>query len=180
MHKYLDTTQGQAAQTVSNLVNVAPRVINKTITNNEDSSHTYAAPDFEFSDFDGDAMSGVIISTLPAAGGLKLDGSAVTANNSIPVADINASKLVFSPDSNGNSSGYTSFTFQVKDDGGTANAGVDTDPSANTITIDVNDINDVPVLNVPTNGTINKTIGSSDITTFRLARMLDASDDDKF
>jgi hypothetical protein len=141
------------AITVSNFVNVAPSGTNKTITINEDRSHTYASSDFGFSDSNGDALSAVIVSTLPAAGGLTLDGSAVSANDSIPVADINASKLIFTPGSNGNGSGYTSFTFQVKDDGGTANSGVDTDPSANTITIDVNAVNDAPTGSVTISGT---------------------------
>ena len=46
-----------------------------------------------------------------------------------------------------NGTGYASFTFQVRDDGGTANGGVDTDASANTITFDVTPVNDVPVAN---------------------------------
>src|SRR5207249_3494615 len=37
-----------------------------------------------------------------------------------------------------------SFTFQVEDNGGTANGGVDTDQSANTLTIDVTSVNDAP------------------------------------
>jgi hypothetical protein len=37
------------------------------------------------------------------------------------------------------------FTFQVQDDGGTANGGVDLDQSANTITINVTAVNDEPV-----------------------------------
>ena len=133
--------------TVSNFVNVAPSATDKTITINEDSSYTFTASDFEFSNSNGNALSAVIISTLPAAGGLKLDGNAVTANDSIAIADINASKLIFTPDSNGNGSGYSSFTFQVKDDGGT------TDPSANTITIDVNAVNDAPTGSVTISGT---------------------------
>ena len=40
--------------------------------------------------------------------------------------------------------GYASFTFQVQDDGGTANGGVDLDPSANTMTVDVTSVNDAP------------------------------------
>src|SRR5207302_9046126 len=39
---------------------------------------------------------------------------------------------------------YTSLTFQVQDDGGTANGGQDTDQSANTLTINVNAVNDPP------------------------------------
>ena len=45
--------------------------------------------------------------------------------------------LVFTPDVNTNGIPYTSFTFQVQDDGGTLNGGVDLDPTPNTITINV-------------------------------------------
>src|SRR5262249_30663623 len=43
-----------------------------------------------------------------------------------------------------NGSGYASFTFQVQDDGGTANGGVDLDPTPHTITVDVTPVNDAP------------------------------------
>src|SRR6185436_2550301 len=45
---------------------------------------------------------------------------------------------------NANGAGYTTFTFQVQDDGGTANGGVDLDQSANTITVNVTSVNDAP------------------------------------
>ena len=44
------------------------------------------------------------------------------------VADISAGKLKFTPAANANGAGYASFTFQVQDDGGTANGGVDPTP----------------------------------------------------
>ena len=37
--------------------------------------------------------------------------------------------LKFTPAANANGAGYASFTFQVQDDGGTANGGVDLDPT---------------------------------------------------
>src|SRR5438270_493906 len=43
-----------------------------------------------------------------------------------------------------NGAGYASFTFQVQDNGGTLNGGVDLDQSANKITVDVTSVNDVP------------------------------------
>ncbi len=67
-----------------------------------------------------------------AAGRRHADRS--TASPSPPasssrVADITAGQLVFTPAANANGTGYASFTFQVQDDGGTANGGVDLDPS---------------------------------------------------
>ena len=60
-------------------------------------------------------------------------------------ADINGGNLVFSPAANGNGAAYASFTFQVEDDGGTANGGVDLDTSARTMTVNVTSVNDAPV-----------------------------------
>ena len=44
---------------------------------------------------------------------------------------------VFTPAANANGAAYASFTFQVQDNGGTANGGVDLDPTPNTMTINV-------------------------------------------
>src|SRR5439155_9835447 len=52
--------------------------------------------------------------------------------------------LVFTPTANANGTGYASFTFQVQDNGGTANSGVDLDQSANTFSFDVTPVNDAP------------------------------------
>ncbi len=41
-------------------------------------------------------------------------------------ADVAAGNLVFTPAASTHGAGYASFTFQVQDDGGTANGGVDT------------------------------------------------------
>src|SRR5438552_5508444 len=43
-----------------------------------------------------------------------------------------------------NGIGYASFTFQVQDNGGIANGGVDLDQSANTMTVNVTSVNDAP------------------------------------
>ena len=52
--------------------------------------------------------------------------------------------MKFTPAANANGAGYASFTFQVQDDGGTANGGVDLDQSANTMTINVTPVDDAP------------------------------------
>ncbi|MDX6583037.1 MAG: hypothetical protein QOI10_2221, partial [Solirubrobacterales bacterium] len=86
--------------------------------------------------------SSVKITTLPSAGALKLSATPVTAGDSISAA--NLTNLTFDPAANGCGASYASFAFQVRDDGGTANGGVDTDQSPNTITIDVSCVNDAP------------------------------------
>ena len=68
-----------------------------------------------------------------------------TAGQFISVADINAGKLMFTPGApTRNGSGLRHFTFQVQDDGGTANGGVELDPTPNTLTITVTPVNDAP------------------------------------
>ena len=69
------------------------------------------------------------ITTLPGAGTLSDNGVAVTAGQFVTVADITGGKLTFTPAANAQAAAYASFTFQVQDDGGTANGGVDLDPA---------------------------------------------------
>ncbi len=126
-------------------INDAPSGTDKTITIHEDGSHAFAAEDFGFSDPDdssANALKAVVISTLPTAGTLTLSNAAVTAGQSVLVVDLGS--LVFRPAANASGMGYASFTFRVVDDGGTANGGVDTDPTANTITFTVTPVNDAP------------------------------------
>ena len=73
----------------------------------------------------------------------------MTAGQSVSVADINGGLLKFTPAANANGNGYASFTFQVQDNGGTANGGVDLDPSPNTITVNVTAVNDAPAVSGP-------------------------------
>ena len=88
-----------------------------------------------------------MLTTLPATGDLYLNGVAITvAGTAIGAGDIAGGLLTYDPDPDGNGAGYASFTFQVRDTGGTDNAGQDTDQSANTITFNVNAVNDAPVV----------------------------------
>jgi hypothetical protein len=64
----------------------------------------------------------------------------------IAVTDITGGKLRFTPVPNGNGTPYATFTFQVQDDGGTLTGGVDLDPTARTMTLNVDAINDVPTM----------------------------------
>ncbi len=99
----------------------APAGADKTLTMNQDSTLTLTAADFGFSDPDdspADNFAGVTITALPAAGTLKLDGVAVSAGDFVTAADVNASKLTFDPATGEHGDGYSSFTFQIQDDGG--------------------------------------------------------------
>jgi hypothetical protein len=157
----VDVSDGTTTTTESVTINVvdtndAPSGADQTITIDEDTDHIFIVGDFGFSDpDDGDAFTAVQISTLPASGDLYVDmdgdgvidtGEAVSASDFINVAEITASRLKYRPIADENGAGYASFAFQVQDDGGTANGGVDLDPAPNTMTFDVNAINDAPVL----------------------------------
>src|SRR4029077_14396333 len=52
--------------------------------------------------------------------------------------------LVYTPGVNAVARGCENFNFKVRDDGGTADGGQDTDQSANTLTVDVTSVNDAP------------------------------------
>ncbi|MDP3055037.1 MAG: VCBS domain-containing protein [Methylobacter sp.] len=139
-----DGNGGTASTTLSisiTEVNDAPSGDNATIAVREGTGYTFTAADFGFTDANdspANRLQSVIITTLPTAGTLTLDGQAVTVSQEITAADL--TKLVFTP------TGRTeaTFTFQVRDDGGTANGGVDLDPTPNTLTLPVTAVNQAP------------------------------------
>ncbi|MFV3411075.1 retention module-containing protein [Pseudomonas sp. NY15436] len=119
-------------------VNDAPNGADNTVTLNEDSSRSFSAADFGFSDVDaGDTLSAVRIDSLPTNGSLKFNGTAVTAGQVIDAADL--SKLVFTPAANANGTIYANFTFSVKDSAGAFDA------TPNKITLNVTPVNDNPI-----------------------------------
>jgi hypothetical protein len=129
--------------------NSAPEGTDNSVTTDEDVDYTFASANFGFTDPNdapANSLLAVKITTLPANGILKLSGSPVSAGDFISAANITAGNLKFSPATNANGSPYSSLTFQVQDDGGTASSGVDLDPTPNTITINVSTVNDAPVL----------------------------------
>ena len=139
-----------------NSVNDAPAGADKTVGAVEDTVFTFGSTDFGFTDsVEGNTLQGVKITTAPGAGTLFLDanansvfdsGEAIAAGTTVSATDIAANKLRFIGALNANGAPYTTFSFQVQDNGGTANGGVDLDPSANTITINVTAVNDAPTL----------------------------------
>ena len=136
-------------------VNDEPAGANNTVTINEDATYTFAASAFGFSDVNdspANMLFAVKITTIPGAGTLLLNGNPVTALDSISLANI--PNLTFTPATNANGTGYASFTFQVQDNGGVLNGGVDLDQSANSFTFNVTAVNDEPTLNALTNRSI--------------------------
>ncbi|HTU10368.1 MAG TPA: tandem-95 repeat protein, partial [Allosphingosinicella sp.] len=124
-------------------VNDAPSGTDTTRTILEDGSYHFSAVDFGFSDpAESDALLSVFIVTLPADGTLTLAGDPVVAGAEIAAADL--ASLVFTPAPNAN--GTLFFTFRVRDNGGTANGGSDTDAVAREFAFDVVAVNDAPVI----------------------------------
>ncbi|MGO9111654.1 MAG: DUF4347 domain-containing protein, partial [Thermoguttaceae bacterium] len=133
-------------------VNQAPAGANNSVTTLENTAYTFAAADFGFSDPNdspSNALQAVKITTLPGTGTLCDNGVAVTAGQFVCVTDINNGKLVFTPVTNTKGTGYASFTFQVQDNGGTANGGVNLDPTPRTMTVNVTPVNPNPIVTVP-------------------------------
>ena len=128
-------------------INDAPTGTNNTVATNEDTQYTFAAINFGFgdtTDSPANTLSNVRITTIPAVGLLQLNGVNVTAGQYISAANIASGLLRFVPAAHANGASYASFTFQVQDNGGTANGGIDLDASANTMTVNVTAVNDAP------------------------------------
>jgi hypothetical protein len=118
----------------------APRGFANRVTTPANTAYVFAPADFGFTDADDsppDNFHAVKVTTLPSAGTLTDNGVPVHAGDFVSVSDITSGLLVFTPATNAIGTPYTSFTFQVQDDGGTADGGVDTDPTPRTMTIDV-------------------------------------------
>ncbi len=140
-----------------NSVNDAPSGTDTTVTGSEDDPYVFTLADFGFSDVHDapDNFNAVSILTFPAAGTLFLDSdgpggsppvdlSTVGAGVFVSAADIVAGHLYFQPVMDAFGNNYASFTFKVQDDGGITNGGVDLDPTANTMTIDIAPDNQPP------------------------------------
>jgi hypothetical protein len=119
-----------------------------TVTTLENKPYVFNVSDFGFTDPNDtppNAFLAVKITTLPLSGSLTDNGVAVTAGAYVSVADISAGKLKFNPVAYKHGTDYADFTFQVQDNGGTANGGTDTDTTPRKMTINVTWVNSAPV-----------------------------------
>lgn len=129
-------------------INDPPAGTDNTVNTSEDTPYTFTAADFGFTDPNDtppNTLLAVKIITLPASGTLTNNNVPLNAGDFIPIANINGGLLKFTPVPDGNGSPYTSFTFQVQDNGGST----DLDPTPNTMSINVTGLNDGPVNSVP-------------------------------
>ena len=140
--------------------NTAPTAAHNTVTTGEDRAYTFTAADFGFMDADaGAALASVKIVTVPGAGTLALDGTAVMAADVVTEAQIDADMLTFRPAQDAHGAPYTTFTFKVND-------GTDDSASAYTMTIDVTDA-PAPVCTAPSFGD-RREIWSGTVTVERI------------
>ncbi|MDS4012894.1 MAG: cadherin-like domain-containing protein, partial [Candidatus Accumulibacter sp.] len=140
----LESIPSAATSAVTN-VNDAPTGTDAIVATLEDSAYVFNPSDFGFRDTlddPGNALANVRIATLPDVGNLTLAGTAVAAGQFVSAAAIGAGALQFTPFANAHGVAYASFSFQVQDDGGSVDGGVDLDPGARTITIDVIPVDD--------------------------------------
>ena len=132
------------------VLNHAPSGTDNSPTILEDSTYTFAVSDFGFSDnADNHAFAAVKITSLPSAGTLffkqqPLNNTQISAGYEISVADLALGQLQFQPDTNANGKNYSQFSFQVRDNGGTHNGGIDLDPSPKRFNFSVTPVNDSP------------------------------------
>ena len=127
--------------------NNPPTASDGTVTTNEDTSYTFAAANFSYSDTDSDPLASVKIIELPAAGtgALTLNGTAIPSADlpkTVTAAEVTGGKLKYAPPANANGTGYASFKFKVND--GTADSA-----SEYFMTINVTAVND-PATGTPT------------------------------
>ena len=116
--------------------NTAPTATDSLVTTDEDTAHDFAASEFNFEDTDaGDTLASVTVVTLPTVGALALDGTAVTAGDTVTKSQLDADQLTFMPAADGNGDAYASFTFRVSD-------GTDESAADYSMTVNVTAVND--------------------------------------
>src|SRR5262249_55438077 len=129
----------------------APAGTDKSANAVEDQVYTVQLADFGFTDPQDSPANNFLsvqINSLPAAGTLSLNGSAITSGQlplTVLTNAIGQGKLTYQGPTNANGTNLARFTFQVKDDGGTASGGADLDPIANSMSFNVASVNDAPV-----------------------------------
>src|SRR5262249_16884687 len=139
-----------------------------TVTTLEDTPYVFSVADFGFSDPNDSPPNNfsAVFTTMPTAGTLTDNNTVITTGQFVPLADVTAHRLIFTPDADANGIGYANFTFQVQDNGGTANSGQNLDPTPNTMTINVTAVNDAPSFISAGDETVSENSGPQSVATW--------------
>ena len=150
------STLGATASMSATDVNDIPSSANKTVVTDEDSDYTFTSSDFAFTDIDTSAvLNNILIVSLPTNGKLFLNTTQLNASDTVATADI--ASLKYNPDLNHKDEINTdSFTFKVNDS-------IADSASAYTITLQVDDVNDAPVVDASANVVLT-TITEDEVT----------------
>ena len=128
-------------------VNEAPRAGNQSLSLSldEDGELAFSAASFGFVDAAGEAgaLAAVLVTALPSAGRLTLDGANMSLGQAISAGDL--ARLVYRPAANAHGESADRWSFRVRDNGGTAHGGVDTSTSDAVMTLTVLSVNDAPL-----------------------------------
>jgi hypothetical protein len=116
--------------------NLAPSGANSTQSLAWHATKVLSASDFGFSDPNGNHLAGVKIDALPTLGLLTDNGVVVKIGQTVSAADIAGGHLVYQGP-NQSAAAHVDILFQVQDDGGTANGGIDLDPTPNDLHFDL-------------------------------------------
>ena len=120
-------------------VDKQPTVTKELVINvNEDAKHAFTENEFNFSHAT-QTFSSVIISGLPTAGTLTYDGTAVSKDQVIDVADLG--KLAYQPKANEFGNNYATFKYKVVSSGSGDNTSIEY-----TATVNVISVNDKPTV----------------------------------
>ena len=124
-------------QVIIDPVNDAPTGADKSVDIVNGSAYVINELDFGFNDpVEGNNLQSVLVTSLPIAGELLLNGQPVTVGTEIGLSDIQSGRLSYLPPNN--SSGNVAFGFQVRDDGGAVGCNAsDLDMSANYLTFKI-------------------------------------------
>ena len=115
-------------------IEIAPTGADNTVRIGSDTAYAFEAEDFGFADTNpADTLASVRIESLPSAGELELNGTAVSLNDVVTGTQIDGDMFTFTPAPGAIGDAYASFMFKVND-------GTDFSADANTMTINVIDL----------------------------------------
>ena len=138
-----------------------PTATDGEVSAKEDTAYTFQAGDFNYMD-SGNALTHVIVTSLPGKGTLTLDGTAiqeVDLDEYVIASRLGTTRgLTWEPPADENGNDFATFSFQVQN-------AIALSASAYTMTIDVDpvpDVTDVAVTSTPTSGTTPKKYGAGE------------------